>query len=445
MVIEKSIKFLDNSQASLTIKVDAESVEDAYRKKLQDYQKTIQLDGFRKGKAPLNLIERKVGDIVREESTFNTLEKHLMEVIDTLSDKEKPLSYSTPELQDEEKLLPFKKGEDITFTVKYDVYPDLDVKNYKNREIEVTGYEIKDEDIQKEIDKLLDQNAIVKTKENGTVEKGDIVTLDYVELDNDGKEVEATKRNGFTFTVGSGYNYYELDDDIIGMKKDEEKNVTKTYPENDDVLADQTKTIKVKVTEIKVKELPALDDEFAQDVKEEYKTVEDLKNGCKEKLEKDAENIFMEDKMTALLTLLESETEFSLPESMVRIELENSWRRFVQQSGLEESVLEKFMNMQDQSKASIFETWKPSAEQNVRNQLVLEDIKKKEDFPVSEEEVDKILKERFSSVTDEKDLEYYKNMIKDDMQFSKVVPFLLENNTFTVKEKKSYKDFMERT
>lgn len=445
MVIEKSIKFLDNSQASLTIKVDAESVEDAYRKKLQDYQKTIQLDGFRKGKAPLNLIERKVGDIVREESTFNTLEKHLMEVIDTLSDKEKPLSYSTPELQDEEKLLPFKKGEDITFTVKYDVYPDLDVKNYKNREIEVTGYEIKDEDIQKEIDKLLDQNAIVKTKENGTVEKGDIVTLDYVELDNDGKEVEATKRNGFTFTVGSGYNYYELDDDIIGMKKDEEKNVTKTYPENDDVLAGQTKTIKVKVTEIKVKELPALDDEFAQDVKEEYKTVEDLKNGCKEKLEKDAENIFMEDKMTALLTLLESETEFSLPESMVRIELENSWRRFVQQSGLEESVLEKFMNMQDQSKASIFATWKPSAEQNVRNQLVLEDIKKKEDFPVSEEEVDKILKERFSSVTDEKDLEYYKNMIKDDMQFSKVVPFLLENNTFTVKEKKSYKDFMERT
>ena len=87
-------------------------------------------------------------------------------------------------MQDEEKLLPFKKGEDLTFSVTYAVYPSIAVENYKGRDVEVSGYEISDEDVQKEIDKLLDQNAIVKTKD-GSVAKNDIVTVDYVEIDGD--------------------------------------------------------------------------------------------------------------------------------------------------------------------------------------------------------------------------------------------------------------------
>ena len=407
MVVEKSIKNLENSQALLTIKVDAQSIADAYQKKLAKYQKDILMDGFRKGKAPLSLIERKYGDMIYEESTFEELEKHLHEVIETLQDNEKPLAYSTPVLQDEEKLLPFKKGEDLTFSVTYDVYPSIAVENYKGRDVEVSGYEISDEDVQKEIDKLLDQNAIVKTKD-GSVAKNDIVTVDYVEIDGDGNEVESTKRSGFTFTVGSGYNLYKLDDDIVGMNKGEEKTIEKKYAEDDTAFPNESKKIKVKIDEVKVKELPALDDEFAQDVKEEYKTVEDLKKGTREKLEKDA------------------------------------WKRFERQSGLDEEVFEKFMKMQDQTKESIIESWRPDAEKNVRQQLILEEVKKKEDFPIDEEEFKKACDERLKNIQDESSLEYYKGMIKDEMQFAKVVPFLLENNNFITKEKKSYKEFMER-
>ena len=443
MVVEKSIKNLENSQALLTIKVDAQSIADAYQKKLAKYQKDILMDGFRKGKAPLSLIERKYGDMIYEESTFEELEKHLHEVIETLQDNEKPLAYSTPVLQDEEKLLPFKKGEDLTFSVTYDVYPSIAVENYKGRDVEVSGYEISDEDVQKEIDKLLDQNAIVKTKD-GSVAKNDIVTVDYVEIDGDGNEVESTKRSGFTFTVGSGYNLYKLDDDIVGMNKGEEKTIEKKYAEDDTAFPNESKKIKVKIDEVKVKELPALDDEFAQDVKEEYKTVEDLKKGTKEKLEKDAEEYLKSDKVEALLAILEKETKFDLPKSMVEVELESSWKRFVRQSGLDEEVFEKFMKMQDQTKESIIESWRPDAEKNVRQQLILEEIKKKEDFPVDEEEFKKACDERLKNIQDESSLEYYKGMIKDEMQFAKVVPFLLENNNFITKEKKSYKEFMER-
>ncbi len=443
MVVEKSIKGLANSQVALTVTVDAASVEDAYQAKLKKYQANLQLDGFRKGKAPVSIVERKYGDAIREESTFECLEENLKQAIDTLDDKDKPLAYSTPVLQDEEKLVPFKKGEGITFTVHYDVYPAIEVKDYKGREIEVTGVEVADSDVDAEIEKLRDQNAIVKTKD-GAIEKGDIVTLDYVELDEEGKPVADTERKNFTFTLGTGYNYYRLDDDLVGLKKDDEKVIEKKYADDDVTFHGEKKNIKVKVDEVKFRELPEVDADFCQDVKEEYKTVEDLRKGLREKLEKEVDEALKNDKINALLALLVDETKFEVPSSMVDVELDHSWRNFVQQSGLEESKLLQFFSMQNQTKDGIIAEWRPSAEKNLREQLILEEIKKKEDFKVDEEEYKKTCDEQLKNITDEKSKEYYENMIKDDMQFKMVVPFLLENNTFKTKETKSYKEFMNK-
>lgn len=443
MVVEKSIKGLANSQVALTVTVDSASVEDAYQAKLKKYQANLQLDGFRKGKAPVSIVERKYGDAIREESTFECLEENLKQAIDTLDDKDKPLAYSTPVLQDEEKLVPFKKGEGITFTVHYDVYPSIEVKDYKGREIEVTGVEVADTDVDAEIEKLRDQNAIVKTKD-GAIEKGDIVTLDYVELDEEGNPVADTERKNFTFTLGTGYNYYRLDDDLVGLKKGDEKVIEKKYADDDVTFHGEKKNIKVKVDEVKFRELPEVDADFCQDVKEEYKTVEDLRKGLREKLEKEVDEALKNDKINALLALLVDETKFEVPASMVDVELDHSWRNFVQQSGLEESKLLQFFSMQNQTKDGIIAEWRPSAEKNLREQLILEEIKKKEDFKVDEEEYKKTCDEQLKNITDEKSKEYYENMIKDDMQFKMVVPFLLENNTFKTKETKSYKDFMNK-
>ncbi len=443
MVVEKSIRSLDGSQVALTITVDAAAIEEAYQNKMKKYQANIQLDGFRKGKAPIAVIERKYGDAIREESTFEALEENLKQVIETLDEKDRPLAYSTPVLQDEEKLVPFKKDENVTFTVHYDVYPQFKVESYKGREVKYDGAEVKESDVNEELDRIRDQNAVVRTKD-GTIAMGDIVTLDYVELDENKAEKADTKREGFTFTLGTGYNYYRIDEDLVGLAKGDEKIIEKKYDDNDVTFKGASITLKVKVDEIKYREIPELSDELAQDVKDDYKTVDDLVKGTREKLEKELEESMKNDKITALLEILRDETKFEVPASMIDVELDQSWRRFVQQSGLEEEKLLQFFSMQNQSKDSILKEWRPSAEKNIRDQLILEDIKKQEDFKLDDEEFKKACDEQLASIKDESSIEYYKNMIKDDMQFAKVVPFLLENNTFVSPEKLSLKEYREK-
>ena len=378
MIVKQSTKALENSQLELTITVDSASIEEAYQNRLKKYQQELQIPGFRKGKTPISVIEKKYGDSIREESTFASLENALEEAYKSMDDKEKPLPYSTPVLQDEESLIPFKKGEDVTFSVHYDVRPSFDVENYKGREIEVESVEVTDADVDTEIQKLRDQNAIVKTKE-GALEKGDIATIDYVELDEDGNEKSSTERKGFTFTLGTGYNYYMIDEDIVGMKKGDERVIEKTYKEDEtSPLAGKSVKLRVKVNEVKLRELPELDDDFAQDVKEEYKSVADLKKATKEKLEKEVEDALKNIKMNSLMDKLVEETKFSVPESMIKTQLEQAWRNFIQQSGLDEKTFNKFMEMQSQSKDQILQEWRPSAEKELREQLILDAIKDKE-------------------------------------------------------------------
>ena len=441
MIVKQSTKALENSQLALTITVDSASIEEAYQNRLKKYQAELQIPGFRKGKTPISVIEKKYGDSIREESTFSSLEDALEEAYKSMDDKDKPLPYSTPALQDEESLIPFKKGEDVTFTVHYDVRPEVNVENYKGREIEVDDVEVTDADVDAEIQKLREQNAIVKTKD-GALEKGDIATIDYVELDEDGNEKSNTERKNFTFTLGTGYNYYMIDDDIIGMKKGEEKVIEKTYKEDETTpLAGKSVKLRVKVDEVKLRELPEVDDDFAQDVKEEYKTVADLKKATREKLEKEVEEALKNIKANSLMDKLVEETKFPLPESMIKTQLEQAWRNFIQQSGLDEKTFNKFMEMQSQSKDQIFQEWRPSAEKELREQLILDAIKNKEDFALDEEEYKKACDEQLKNIP-EANRDFYKEMIKDDMQFAKVVPFLLENNTFKSGEKKSYSEAM---
>lgn len=442
MITEKSVKELENSQAALTLTLDAASIEEAYSKRLQKYAKDLTIPGFRKGKAPSSVIERKFGDQIREESTFDAMEEALKEAYASLDKKDMPLVFSTPVLQDEEKLLPFKKDSDLTFTVVYDVMPRFDLPSYTGLEVEVPSIEVTDADIEKEIEKYREQNAIVRTKD-GEAKSGDIATIDYVELDAEGNEAEHTKRDGFTFTLGSGYNFYKLDKDIEGMKAGDEKTVTKSYTEEDNIpgYAGKTITLRVKLTTLKERELPAVDDDFAQDVKEEYKTVADLKAGIRERLQKNADDAAKREKEDAIMAKLASEVSIAIPASMLQAELDNRWRGFVRQMGVTEEQLEKFMQMQGSTKEAIQNEWKEDAEKTIKTQLIMDRIREKEDFEIPEEELNAECEKQLKNVPDsEKDS--YKDMIKDEMQFAKVLPYLIENNTFKEGEKKSYGDYM---
>ena len=148
--------------------------------------------------------------------------------------------------------------------------------------------------------------------------------------------------------------------------------------------------------------------------------------------------------LNSLMDKLVEETKFSVPESMIKTQLEQAWRNFIQQSGLDEKTFNKFMEMQSQSKDQILQEWRPSAEKELREQLILDAIKDKENFALDDEEYKKACDEQLKNIPEE-NKEFYKEMIKDDMQFAKVVPFLLDNNTFKPgKEKKSYKEFFNK-
>ncbi len=441
MVTEKNFKELENSQASLTLTVDAASIEKAYNDKLSKYAKNIEMPGFRKGHVPTSVIERKFGSDIRVESTFDCLEENLKEAIETLDPKQKPLAYSTPELQDEEKLLPFKKNEAVTFTVKYDVAPQFELPQYTGLTIETVDAKVTDKDIDNEINTLREQNALVVSKD-GEAENGDIANIDYKAYNEDGTVDETTKREGFTFTIGTKYNFFKLDDDVIGMKKGDEKTIEKTFTEEDDIPSYEGKTVKIdiKLNELKKRELPEVDDDFAQDVKEEYKTVADLRNGVKADLEKELEETLKRRKQEALMKALIEKTTISVPKSMIDVTLENDWSNFVRQSGLSEDKLLSFFRAQGQDKESFMEGWREPATLDIKKELILSKISEKEDFPVTDEEIEKEGGESLQKMEDEKAKESYKEYIKDNLKYSKTLPYLMENNTFKAEKTLSYEE-----
>ena len=438
------IKKLENSSVELTLTLSAATIEEDYSKTIRDYAKKLTIKGFRPGKAPVSLVESKYGDAIREEVTFRLMEKNLTDSYKDMDAKDRPLPYSTPELQNEEALLPFKPNTDITYSVIYDVLPVVTLPEYKGLEISYQARKVTDDEVNAEIERLRQQNAMVIAK-NGPVAEGDIVTLDYAELDADGNEMAANKRDDFTFTVGSSYNFYKLDKDIVGLKKGDETVIEKTYGDDSGMGTDylgKTVRIKVAVKEVKVKEVPELDDDFAQDVKDEYKTVDDLLKATRKQLEDAAESDNRAAKLDAVVKAILDKTDVTVPKSMVEAQLESDWQNFISRFGMKEEDVMKIMGAQGGSKEQFLETRRADTLQNIKAQLVLEQIKEDQKFEVSEEELAEELKNYGENITkDDPNYESMKIYAEDDVKFRKARDFLLENNKFKAaapkKEKKT--------
>ncbi len=435
------IKKLENSSVELTLTLEAKKIEDEYSKQLNDYAKKLTMKGFRPGKAPVSLIEKKYGDAIREEVTFKLMEENLKDSYKDIDEKDRPLPYSTPVLQNEEALLPFKPNTDVTYSVIYDVLPEVKLPEYTGLEIECVQVKVTEEEVNAEIEKLRQQNAMVIAK-NGPIAEGDIVTMDYAELDADGNPIESTKRDDFTFTVGSSYNFYKLDTDIIGLEKGAEKVIEKTYGDDSGMGTDYLgKTVKIKVAikEVKFRDLPDVDDEFAQDVKEEYKTVKDLTDATRKELEKRAEEENSAVKLESALDAILAKTEIALPQSMVEAELEQQWNDFVKRfGGVPEAEIVKYLTANGGGKEQFLDTRRASVEHTLKSQLVLEQIKKDQNLAASDEEIEAEIK-KFDEKLDKENPNYevYKMYAQDSVLFEKAKNYILENNTFKAVEKKA--------
>ncbi|MDC7226877.1 MAG: trigger factor [Spirochaetales bacterium] len=451
MIVSKNLENLEKSSVKLTVTVGKDAVNKEYNELLNKYAKDAHIKGFRKGKAPAKVLEQKFGESIRGEATMNLMENSLKEAYEDID--KKPLPYATPVLQeseDEEVLI--ELDNDFTFAVTYDTMPDVKIGDYKGLEIEAPVCKIGKKEVDRELETIREQNSTVVEKAEGKAEKDDIVNIDYCELDADGNEIEDGKREDFVFTIGSGYNVYKLDDDITGMAAGEEKTIEKEYTEDDtdSNLAGRKVTLKVKLNSVKVKELPELDDDLAQDVSDEFETLKDLKASIKKRLTENAKNIINEKNKQAVMDLIIEGSEIEVPESMIKAEMDQSWNQFISQSRMPEDQVLQIIEAQGKTKDEMMEEWRPAAEKNVKTYLITEKLIEEEKIEVSDEEVDEEIKKQAESagMSYEDTKNYFEQngmsfYLKNDISNRKLFDLLIKSAEIKEGAKKDYLDLIQ--
>lgn len=388
MKVTKEIEKLEKSAVKLTVTVAKENVTESYNETLSQYVKQVQIPGFRKGKVPSSVLERKYGEQIKAESIGSIIDKALQEIFADEKEADiRPLPYAQPVLQEMPEL---DVSKDLKFTVTYDVFPKVEVKEFSGIEVKEPQVTLGDAEVEEELKGLQERNAVVIDKKDETVAKDSIVTLDIVEKDDAGNDVAGTKRDGFVFTVGTAENTYKIDDEITGMKKDESKEISKTYAADDSnpEFAGKTKKYSVTVKAVKVRDLPKLDDDFAQDVNEKFKTLDELKADIKKQLNTAKERKVEEIKVNSLLEQLIEKNAFEVPETMIKAELEGRWNMMARQWQISPAELEKLLKSSGRSKDDMLKEQAPEAEKVIKSRIIVDSLLKERNITITPEELD---------------------------------------------------------
>jgi len=447
----KEITRLEKSSVKLSLTIPKEDVRTQYQDMLKDYTKNMQIPGFRKGKVPQQVLERKFAEALKGDALSRIIESVLSDVFKdgNLPREERPLPYSTPEIQEEPKL---DFEQDLQFSVVYDVLPEVKVGQWKGLEVEVADGEITDEDLNRELEEIRERNAIVMDREEGAQsQKGDVVTVDYCTVGENGEALADSERKDFVFTLGSGTNYYQFDDEIIGMKKGETREFEKKYPEDhaDKILAGQTRKMRVTITALKEKKLPELDDDLAQDVDEKFSTLEDLKNSIRDRLNKTLENRLRELKISSLLKKIMENTPVILPESMVRIELESRWRKLARYYGMDVDAMVKLMSQGGKGREDIEKEWKEPTESALHSRLIVETLIEEQKFEITDAEIEKELEKiaadndiDIEEIKKKYQEENMKEYLIEDIKERRLFDIMFAENTLKPGEKQKYLDLV---
>lgn len=450
----KKIEKLENSAVKLTVTVPQKEVQSNYNQIVNKYAKTIQIPGFRKGKAPVAVLERKFGEALKADIASDIIEKALEEVfsdIDKNDEANRPLPYAQPKMDEAPKL---DINSDFSFSLTYDVMPQVDVKHIESVTIKEPQVKIGEAELKEELEAIRERNAVViDKKDTEAAAKDDIATVDYWEIDDDGKEADKSKREDFTFTIGSGQNIYQFDDDIVGMKKGETKTLTKSWDKEyeDKELAGKTKKIGVTLKTLKLRKLPDLDDELAQDVNEKYKTLADMKADITKNLEAALTNRLREIKANALLEQLVEKNPITLPKSMLDAEIDARWRMTAQRFQTSPEQLEKLIASSGQTKEEMLKQWAGDSEKMLKSRLIVENLLKARNIAVTPEEVEA----EYAKIADgagislEEVKKHYadaskKEYLIDDMKEQKLYAQLFEQVKITKGDKTTFADLFKK-
>ena len=415
------VEKLENNMAKLTIEVAAEEFVAATKKAYNKNKNQISVQGFRKGKAPQALIEKLYGASIFYEDAANDIIPGAYEA----AAKESGLDITSyPNID----VVQVEKGKPFIFTAEVALRPDVELGEYKGVEIEKVSAEVTEEDIEAEIKKVQEQNARELTVDR-PAENGDTVMIDY-EGSVDGELFEGGSAEGYGLVLGSGAFIPGFEDQLVGVSAGADVDVHVTFPEayHAAELAGKEALFKVKVHEVKAKDYPVVDDEFAQDVSdfdtlEEYK--EDLKKNLAEKKAQEAKA----EKQQKVMDVVVGNAKMDIPEAMVRKSTDDMMNQYAQElsaQGLSMDVYFKYTGMTPQQLA---EQLKPQALANIKNRLVLDAIVAAENIEITDEEIEAEIQRLAESWSMEADKvrEYMDtDLMRNDMSAQKALEMITD-------------------
>ena len=413
------------NEVKLEITIEAEKFDDAIKKVYFKSAKYFNIPGFRKGKAPMQIVEKYYGKEIFYEDAFNEVAG---EALDEAVKENDLYVVSRPDID----VTQIEKGKDLIFTAVMQTKPEAELGKYKGVEIKKIEYKVTDEDVNHELSHMQEHNARMITVEDRPVESGDITTIDF-EGFVDGKAFEGGKAEGHELEIGSNTFIPGFEDQIIGMKIDEEKDINVKFPEEyfSKELAGKDATFKVKLHEIKKKELPKLDDEFAKDVSE-FDTLKELKEDIKKKQQKQNDDKAKYETEDAVIKAVCENMKVEIPSGMVETEVDNMIKDIEQRLSYQGLKLEQYLQMMGKTTEEMRKEYEPQAIDSIKSRLALEAVIKAEKIEATEEEVDEKMKEMAKNYGKENDEEFMKNenvrnYIKEGLTSQKAMEFLVKN------------------
>lgn len=423
-----SVKFekLEGNQGVLTVEVDAAKVNEGLDAAFKKVVTKVNVPGFRKGKMPRAMFEKRFGieslyqdaiDILLPEAYANAIEESGIDPVDR------------PEIDVEQ----IEKGKSFIFKATVTVKPEVKLGEYKGLEVEKVETEVTDEDVANELKTLQERQAELVVKEEGKAENGDTVVMDF-EGFVDGEAFEGGKAENYSLELGSGQFIPGFEEQLVGLAAGEEKDVEVSFPEEYHAteLAGKPAKFKVKIHEVKGKELPELDDEFAKDVDEEVETLDALKEKIKNRLVDSKKHEAEHHVRDTVVDKAAANAEIDLPAVMIDTEVDRMMQEFEQRLQMQGMNLELYFQFSGQDENALREQMKEEGEKRVRVSLTLEAIAAAENLEVSEEDVDAELNkmaEMYNMTVDNiKAALGNVDGIKGDLKVRKAVEFLVENS-----------------
>lgn len=420
------VEKLEKNMAKLTIEVAPEELEKAIEGAYQKNKSKISVPGFRKGKVPRQIIERMYGKEVFYEDAVNAL---IPEAYEKAVDECEEEIVSSPKIE----VAQVEAGKPFIFTAEVALKPEVKLGKYKGVKVEKADTEVTDEEVDKEIDKERESNARNIDVTDRAVKDGDIVTLDF-EGFVDGTAFEGGKGENYPLTIGSGTFIPGFEEQLVGAEIGKETEVNVTFPEDYQAedLKGKAAVFKCTVKEIKEKELPALDDEFASEVSE-FETLAEYKADVKGRLEERKAKAAREAKEAAVIEEIIKDSDMEIPEAMIETQQRQMIDEFAQRIQMQGLTLEQYFQFTGASYDQMIEQVKPQAEKRIQSRLVLEAVAAAEKIEATEEDYEEELKsmaEAYQMEVDKvKELLPEKSVqqIKEDIAVKKAAEFVVDN------------------